>query len=646
MLHGIVRPRMDLVWIHDYHLLALPSVLRMHIENIRCAFFLHSPFPSSEIFRTFPKRVELLRSLLNADLIGFQTFDYARHFLSCCVRMLGIEHKTHKGKIGVEYYGRDVEVKIMPTGIDPNRFLNGFSWNETEWRRGELLEEYKNKTVLIGVDDMDTFKGIDLKLQAFMRVLEQQPEWIGKLCLIQITNAPRTGGRDMQELISNIHTLVQSINQRFGTEGYEPVKFVERNIVLHEKIAFYSIADCLILTATRDGMNLAPYEYVVCRQGIKSVPSDEKSSMIILSEFVGCSPSLCGALRVNPWNTASVADAIRSVLVTSISDQHYGHKKHWNYVSAHTVGFWAQSFTRDLERITENYSRIYCLRMGLGLDTFKIIALDSTFKQLDPVTLINVYKSSNRRIFFLDYDGTLIPSTHMNPTPPDKVKRVLKHLCADPANDVYIISGRGTRELGEWFGDIDRLGLAAEHGYFFKSVDSGEWDGSTLRDDFTWKGLVMPIFQQYTDATDGSSIEVKESALVWHYRDADKDFGNWQAKELLNHLEEILTNEPLETVSGHDIIEVKPAGVNKGQVVERILTEASRGTTGAPDFVLCIGDDRSDEKMYNAMEQITVSPYMPAEVFACTVGQKPSKAKFYVDGTDNVVAILEKLAES
>lgn len=559
--------------------------------------------------------------------------------------MLGIEHKTFKGKIGVEYYGRNVEIKIVPTGINPQRFLSGFDWPETEWRRGELLHEYTDKTVLVGVDDMDPFKGIDLKLQAFSRVLELEPDWIGRLCLIQITNAPRAANQDMQELIAHIQNLVHEINVKFGTSTYQPVTLVERDVVLHERIAFYSISDCLLLTATRDGMNLAPYEYVACRQGVRTIPNEEKTSTIILSEFVGCSPSLCGARRINPWNISSMADSIRGVLNFTEADKRFRHAKHWKYVSEHTVAYWARSFTKDLLRVTENYSKVMFCRMGLGIDTFKIIALDSDFKQLNALSLVDVFKHSNRRMFFLDYDGTIIPSSNMNPHPTERVLTVLKRLCSDPSNYIYIISGRSRKDLDAWFGEVNRLGLAAEHGYFFRPIGKKQWETCDSRDD-EWKNLVQPIFQQYTDATDGSTIEVKESALVWRYRDADKDFGNWQAKELLNHLEEILTNEPLETVKGHDIIEVKPSGINKGQVVERILTEASKDAMGPPDFVLCIGDDRSDEKMYDAMESIVISPHMPAEVFACTVGQKPSKAQFYVDDTESVMNILEKLSET
>lgn len=229
-------------------------IIRFH--RIKCGFFLHSPFPSSEIFRTFPRREEVLRSLLNADVIGFHTFDYARHFLSCCSRMLGLEHKTSRGSIIVEYYGRDVAIKIMPTGINPESWLTACSWPDTQWRIGELRAQYKDKMVLVGVDDMDVFKGIELKLAAFQEVLVHHPEWRGKLVLVQVTSAPRASGKDLEELHAYATNLVQSINNRFGNEeeNYQPVVWLERPVPLYERIALYSIADVAVVTATRDGM--------------------------------------------------------------------------------------------------------------------------------------------------------------------------------------------------------------------------------------------------------------------------------------------------------------------------------------------------------------------------------------------------------
>jgi len=695
----------DFVWIHDYHLLVLPSLLRKRFNKVRCGVFLHSPFPSSEIFRTFPKREELLRSMLNADLIGFHTFDYARHFLSCCSRMLGLEHETSRGSISLDYYGRTVGIKIMPTGVNPRRLLEGFGWSEFQWRRGELRNELAGRSVMVGVDDMDVFKGIELKLQAFEKLLAEHEEFRGQVVLVQITNAPRSSGQEVTELHDYIRALVASINRRFGMPGYDPVLYLERHVPLHERIAFYSVADVAVVTATRDGMNLVPYEYVVCRQG----PDEDevppvRESMLVVSEFVGCSPSLSGAIRVNPWSIESVADGMFSALKTPKEHRRLRHEKHWKYVSEHTVGYWANSYMSDLSRFTRSHMSMKCYGLGLGLDTFRMVALDANFRKLDEDILVDSFRVSSYRLILLDYDGTLIPHSSITAAPTPEVLKVLAALTADPSNEVWIISGRAQTELDGWFKDLPNLGLAAEHGFFTRPPGAGRhWYTHNPLVDHSWKAMALPILKQYQESTDGSYIEIKHSALVWHYRNADPDLGNWQAKELLDHLEDVLSNKPIEVISGNTIVEAKPQGVSKGEVVERILThhpntarlipttssssqqqqngqqqqrqdlqqqlQQQQLEPGGPvpmdgdvdheqqqqpapqvvatrdvDFVLAIGDDRSDEDMFLTIEKHADTPQHPAEVFACVVGQRPSKAPFYVDDTSEVLALLAKMA--
>eukprot|EP00887_Chlorella_sp_A99_P001749 scaffold19.g1749.t1 len=639
----------DYVWMHDYHLLVLPSLLRKRFHRIKCGMFLHSPFPSSEIFRTFPRREEILRSMLNADVIGFHTFDYARHFLSCCSRMLGLEHKTNRGSIIIEYYGRDVGVKIMPTGVKPERLLSGFGWSDTIWRRGELEAQFKGKTVLLGVDDMDVFKGIELKLQAFEQVLLHFPEWRGKLVLVQVTSAARAPGTDVEELHRHVMRIVEEINARYRQPDYEPVVWLARSVPLYERIALYSIADVVVVTATRDGMNLVPYEYVVCRQGPPQ-PADgdgaaapKQRSMLVVSEFVGCSPSLRrgagegarplggGAIRVNPWSIEAVRDAIYAAIRLPQAEQHIRHEKHWKYVSNHTVQFWAKSYVADLQRFTREHSKLQCFDLGLGLDNFRMVALTKDFRKLDKEQVVKAYRKTRRRVFLLDHDGTIVPQTAITSKPGEQVLAVLKALADDPANTVYVVSGRSRDQLSEWFASVGNVQDPNLH-------------------NFEWREIVQPILQLYTESTDGSYIEAKESALVWHYKDADPDFGSWQAKELLDHLEGVLSNEPIEVVPGQSIVEVKPQGVSKGKMVERVLQAAAAGAGGPPDFVLCIGNDRSDEDMFTAIENMHLGQPAGAaaarEVFACTVGQKPSKAPFYVNDPSDVISTLGKLTEA
>ncbi|KXZ45849.1 hypothetical protein GPECTOR_50g643 [Gonium pectorale] len=684
----------DYVWIHDYHLLVLPSLLRKRFNRIRCGLFLHSPFPSSEIFRTFPKREELLRSLLNADLIGFHTFDYARHFLSCCSRMLGLEHETSRGSITIDYYGRTVGIKIMPTGVNPRRYLDGFSWDEFKWRRGELVAQYAGLTVLVGCDDLDVFKGVELKLLALERLLEQHPEWRGQLVLVQITNPPRSSGRDITELHRCVNNLVESINRKFGKGAYQPVQYLERHVPLHERMAFYSIADCAVVTATRDGMNLVPYEYVVCRQGPDGWDgggnggggSGKRESMLVVSEFVGCSPSLSGAIRVNPWSVESTADGIYAAIKLPPEHRQLRHEKHWRYVSQHTVAYWATSYVTDLQRVTKNHVAMKCYGLGLGLDTFRMVALDANFRRLEERVVASTYASSRFRAFFLDYDGTLTGGSTNSLTlaPSEPLLAVLRALAADPRNRAFLFSSSPKADLANWFAPIPNLGLVAENGFFYRPIGSTAWETLVPHADFSWKKMAAPILQQYVESTDGSSVEAKESALVWHYRDADPDFGAWQAKELLDHLEGVLSNKPVELVGGQGYVEIKPQGVSKGRALERLLAAACASMSGAdpaprpplpsshhapshpspssspahgalvqgvgsasglggPDFMLCIGDDRSDEDMYTSIETMKSSPTMTAEVFACTVGQKPSRAPFYLNDPSEVLQLLARL---
>ncbi|CAI8605037.1 unnamed protein product [Vicia faba] len=551
----VINPDEDFVWVHDYHLMVLPTFLRKRFNRARLGFFLHSPFPSSEIYRTLPVRDELLRALLNSDLIGFHTFDYARHFLSCCSRMLGIAYQSKRGYIGLEYYGRTVSIKILPVGIHIGQLESVMNLSETESKVAELRNRFKGQTVMLGVDDMDIFKGISLKLLAMEQLLLQHADKRGKVVLVQIANPARGRGKDVQEVQCETYATVKRINDTFGRPGYTPVILIDTTLQSYERIAYYAIAECCLVTAVRDGMNLIPYEYIICRQGNEKIDeilgissTIHKKSMLVVSEFIGCSPSLSGAIRVNPWNIDAVAEAMDSALMVPESEKQMRHEKHYS-------------------------------------------------------------------------------------------------LCSDTKNCVFLVSGKERKTLTEWFSSCEKLGLAAEHGYFVRTSHTEEWEACVSVPDFDWKQIAEPVMQLYTETTDGSNIESKESALVWNYEFADRDFGSCQAKELLDHLESVLANEPVSVKSGPNIVEVKPQGVSKGIVAERLLTTMQQKGV-IPDFVLCIGDDRSDEDMFGVITSARASLSPIADVFPCTVGQKPSKAKYYLEDTSEILRMLQGLANA
>ncbi|XP_058100885.1 probable alpha,alpha-trehalose-phosphate synthase [UDP-forming] 7 [Magnolia sinica] len=645
----VINPEDDYVWIHDYHLMVLPTFLRRRFNRLRMGFFLHSPFPSSEIYRTLPVREEILKALLNSDLIGFHTFDYARHFLSCCSRMLGLEYQSKRGYIGLEYYGRTVGIKIMPVGIHMGQIESVLHHADKEWRVGELRQQFEGKVVLLGVDDMDIFKGINLKLLAMEQMLKQHPKWQGRAVLVQIVNPARGRGRDIEDIETEIRASCNRINEVFGQPGYEPVVFIDQPVSISDRIAFYTIAECVVVTAVRDGMNLTPYEYVVCRQGISgsesgSDASGPKKSMLVVSEFIGCSPSLSGAIRVNPWNVEATAEAMNEAISMADPEKQLRHEKHYRYVSTHDVAYWSRSFLQDMERTCKDHFRRRCWGIGLSFG-FRVVALDPNFRKLNIDTIVSAYERAKNRVILLDYDGTLMPKTSINKTPGLEVLSILNTLCGDSKNVVFIVSGRGRESLSKWFSPCEKLGIAAEHGYFLRWTRDQEWETCGQSTDFGWIQIAEPVTKQYTEATDGSSIEIKESALVWHHQDADPGFGSCQAKELLDHLESVLANEPVAVKSGQYIVEVKPQGVSKGLVAEKILSSI-RENGRQSDFVLCVGDDRSDEDMFEGISAMARDALPSTSVFACTVGQKPSKAKYYLDDAGDVVTMLHSLAEA
>ncbi|KAK9106566.1 hypothetical protein Syun_022577 [Stephania yunnanensis] len=470
----VINPDEDFVWVHDYHLMVLPTFLRKRFNRVKLGFFLHSPFPSSEIYRTLPVREEILRALLNSDLIGFHTFDYARHFLSCCGRMLGLGYESKRGYIGLEYYGRTVSIKILPVGIHMGQLESVLSMERTEHKVAELIQKFSGRVLMLGVDDMDIFKGISFKLLAMEQLLMQHENWRGKVVLVQIANPARGRGKDVKEVQDEAYLTAKRINDTFGRSGYQPVVLIEEPLEFYERIAYYVVAECCLVTAVRDGMNLIPYEYVVSRNGNGKLDrvlgvdsSTPKKSMLVVSEFIGCSPSLSGAIRVNPWNIEAVAEAMDCALDMAEAEKQLRHEKHYRYVSSHHVGYWARSFLQDLERTCRDHVRRRCWGIGFGLG-FRVVALDPNFRKLSMEHIVSAYKRTKNRAILLDYDGTLMPQSSMDKTPTAKSIDILNELCKDENNVVFLVSSRSRETLSEWFASCENLGIAAEHGYFLR----------------------------------------------------------------------------------------------------------------------------------------------------------------------------------
>ncbi|KAG9687786.1 glycosyltransferase family 20 protein, partial [Aureobasidium melanogenum] len=608
----------DIVLIHDYHLLLLPGLLRQRIPNIYIGFYLHVPFPSSEFYRCLSRRKDVLEGVLGANMIGFQAFSYSRHFSSCCTRVLGFDSSAN----GVDAYGAHVAVEVLPIGINAAK-THEMAFNDAavDEKIAGIRELYAGKKIIVGRDRLDSVRGVAQKLQAYEIFLERHPEWHDKVVLIQVTSP--TSVEDKEEgtdrTANKISDLVARINGTYGSLSFTPVQHYPQYLSREEYFALLRIADVGLITSVRDGMNTTALEYVICQK--------DNHGPLIISEFSGTAGSLGNATHINPWDLGGTADEIHQALVMDPRKKYEMHKKLYRNVTTNTVQTW-----------TNNYVK----RLLTNLTSFNQAVATPV---LDKTKLLTQYRKSEKRLFMFDYDGTLTPIVKdpQSAIPSDRVIRTLKTLASDPRNAVWIISGRDQAFLDEWMGHISELGLSAEHGSFLRKPKSEHWENLTEKEDMSWQQKVIDTFQHYTERTQGSFIERKKIALTWHYRRADPDWGVHQANECRKLLENTVAKEyDVEVMPGKANLEVRPKFVNKGEIAKRLVEEYGHEQGMAPEFVLCLGDDFTDEDMFRSLS----NSKLPKEhVFSVTVGasSKQTLASWHLLEPSDVISAVAML---
>ncbi|KAJ3207104.1 hypothetical protein HDU82_004062 [Entophlyctis luteolus] len=630
----------DIIWVNDYHLMLVPEMIRRAIPSAKIGFFLHIPFPSSEIFRCLHARKQILEGMLGADLVGFQTYSYLRHFLMTCTRLLSLDSTPR----GIQLKDKAVNVGIFPIGIDLAT-LNAKRSDPDVLEMIEALEEkYSGKLVLIGRDKNDYVKGVRQKMLAYEAFLQQHAEFRGRVVLIQVALSTT----EENEHESQVNEIVARINSTFGSIEYTPVVFLQQNISFSNYLALLSIADVCVITSLRDGMNLTSHEYVVCQE--------RKMSPLIISEFAGTYSSLGAGLRVNPWDTQEVADAIFEALTMTQDEKTLRWKEMYNYVSTHTAQNYFQKFVSETSKVHNELER---------LET-------SHIPRLSRDVVIDAYKNSHKRIFFLDHDGTITNSV-INSTEDFSDENVIREteasvidlvykLASKPHTLVYIMSGRRRRDLEQFIG-TPNVGICAENGCFLMHANSTKWHAMLTDLDLSWRKEIVDIFEYYTDRTPGSMIQQNDVSIIWHFGRADSSFGKWQALECQNHIQNHLgTTYPITILAKQSTLEIFPRNVNKGRTVRRVLEhhygnriakrlsyppapihQRSHGSHGhqlsssasptgsrskkfessSPshhhhhhghhhqdnsggvfDFVFCIGDDRADEFMFEYVHSL------------------------------------------
>lgn len=468
----------DIVVVHDYYLMLLPSMLRQRLHGVYVAFFLHSPFPSSEFFRCLPRRKEILEGVLGANLIGFQSYGFARHFSSCCTRLLGFEATA----TGVNAYGSRVAFDVFPIGIDVAK-VERLAWGDAVNRKYQALRAlYAGKKIIVGRDRLDSIRGVDKKLLAFECFLGKYPEWRDRVVLIQVTSPTsieeeRDG--DEAKIASRVNELVMSINGTYGSLGFSPVQHYPQYLSQDEYFALLRAGDIGLITSVRDGMNTTSLEYVICQR--------DNHGPLIISEFSGTAGSLREAIHINPWDYTVVADAIHRGLTLPQEDLDRMHDSLYEHVTKNNVQSWVTG-------LVERLVHVLSARKNVGATP-----------PLDRPTLLTQYRSARRRLFMFDYDGTLTPIVRepSAAVPSGTIITALKALAADHRNAVWIISGRDQEFLSKHLGHITELGFSAEHGSFMRHPGQVEWENLAETLDMSWQSDVIKTFQKYTDRVPG-----------------------------------------------------------------------------------------------------------------------------------------------
>lgn len=587
----------DTIWIHDYQLLLLPGLIRAVLPDITIGFFQHIPFPTSELFRLIPWRGEILENMLGADLLGFHTFDDARHFTSSVTRLLPLQWLSNV----LTYNDRQIVVESFPMGIDDKKFERLTSEQNVLDNIADLKQTFGDNKIILSIDRLDYSKGILQRLQAFNLLLQNNPEYIEHVILYMIVVPSRDNVTHYKELRDEIDKLVGNINACFRTLNWNPIHYYYRSFPEDSLSALYSMADICLVTPMRDGMNLVCKEYVASRTN--------DTGVLIISEMAGAAKELVDALIVNPNNINEIYLAIVEALNMTPDQQQRKMKQLRSVVSKFNITHWVKIYMDRLLEVKELQRSMKAKRL-----------VDQSLSNL-----LLQYSVSKKRVIFLDYDGTLVgfQSNIDLAFPDDELYDLLRQLTADPANRVIIISGRNYETLEKWFAELP-IDMIAEHGAWTKNHGE-EWLKLPGLDN-QWKQGVRVLLETYVDRTPGSFIEEKSYSLVWHYRKVEEGLGDLRASEIMNDLRLTIADKGLQMLPGNKVIEIKNIEVNKGRMALNWLEGKEQ------DFIMALGDDHTDEDIFKSV---------PASAYTIKIGGNISAAKFYLRDYKEVRKLLK-----
>jgi trehalose 6-phosphate synthase/phosphatase len=559
----------DLIWVHDYQLMLVPGMIRQQLPDATIGFFLHIPFPAAEIFRILPWRREILQGLLGANLIGFHTYSYVQHFTASVADLAGIDPDED----GVWIDDRRVKFGVFPMGVDADYFRQLAATPAVLDAAAELRSQAAGRTIMLGVDRLDYTKGIPHRLMAFEALLRDDAALRERVRLVQVAVPSRETVTSYQDFRKEVEELIGRINGTYGTLSAVPIHYLYQSVDAEQLLALYRVADVMLVTPLRDGMNLVAKEYVASQV--------DDDGVLVLSEFAGAAEELQEAVSVNAYDVAGLTAAMRTALAMLPAERQERMRAMRRRVMTYDVHRWVDHFISVLSEPPPAERR-----------TMPEVTMRETVARL---------RQASPLAMLLDYDGTLVPiaRTPDEASPDPELMQLVEALSRRPNTMVLMVSGRARDTLDRWFGHIP-IELWAEHGVWHRPI-GGTWTTTLEVACCDWLEPARTVMQEFAAATPGAVVEAKSSSVAWHYRLAARGFGRAQARELRLALSRRLVDSGAEVIEGKRVIEVRPRGATKGAVVQHLLSRSP-----APAGIVAFGDDRTDEEMFAALPRTAV----------------------------------------
>lgn len=596
----------DVIWVHDYHLMLVPAMLRERLPTAKVGFFLHVPFPAAEIFRVLPQREEVIRGLLGADLLGFHTASYRHNFALAAAHVLGLE----AGIDSLTYEDRRVALGVYPIGIDTAAFDAVARDEKTGDDAERIRSAAGGRKVLLGVDRLDYTKGLKRRLLAIDRLLEREPGLRDKIHFIQLAVPSREKVEAYAELRRSVNELVGRINAHHGTATHGPVQLLYRSVPMSQLVTLYRAADVMLVTPLRDGMNLVAKEYVASRI--------DDDGVLVLSEFAGAASELQEALVVNPYDIAEVANATKQAINMASHERAARMRALRSRVAENDVSRWAEGFLTDLEHSAEERGVAQQPRRRVRSPEGEPVTIDGALERA---------RGFDRRLVLLDYDGTLVPFAAVPElaAPDADLLELLGRLASVRGNEVHILTGRSRPSIEKWLGHLP-VGLSTEHGLLSRSTD-GTWSTPHALGG-EWLEPAVRLFGDLAKRTPGALVEVKTASVAFHYRRSDPLLAAARLSEARAHLARIAGAGDAEVLEGNAVLELRARGIHKG-LAAAALAEGFEGAA-----IIAAGDDRTDEDTFAAL---------PDDAVTLRVGRGATIARFRVFDFREVRAFLRAL---